>query len=100
MSEAMLTTYHDKIRKWAEQRGGHPATVKATSDGKPGILRLDFNPKDEGLKDVSWDDFFTKFDGEKLAFLYQEHTKDGEESRFSKLISREPGDAKARAAGN
>jgi len=88
MSEAKLTTDHEKIRKWAEQRGGHPATVKATSDGKPGILRFDFDPKDEGLKDVSWDDFFTKFDGEKLAFLYQDKTADGKTSRFHKFVDR------------
>jgi len=88
MSEAKLTTDHEKIRKWAEQRGGHPATVKATSDGKPGILRLDFDPEDEGLKDVSWDDFFTKFDGEKLAFLYQDKTADGKTSRFHKFVDR------------
>jgi hypothetical protein len=89
MSEAKTTTDHSKIRKWAEQRGGHPATVKGTaSDGHAGILRLDFDPKDEGLKDVSWDEFFDKFDGEKLAFLYQDKTSDGKVSRFHKFVDR------------
>jgi hypothetical protein len=89
MSEARVTTDHSKIRHWAEKRGGHPATVKATSsDGDAGILRFDFDPKDEGLKDVSWDEFFRKFDGEKLALLYQDRTSEGEISRFHKFVDR------------
>ena len=37
------TTDHDEIRKWAEARGGKPATVKRTeSDGEAGVLRIDF----------------------------------------------------------
>jgi hypothetical protein len=89
MSESKITSDHSKIRKWAEQRGGHPATVKSTaSDGQPGILRLDFDPKDAELKNVSWDDFFQKFESEKLAFLYQDNTSDGKMSRFHKFIDR------------
>jgi len=37
------TTNHDEIRKWAEARGGKPATVKGTeSHGEAGVLRIDF----------------------------------------------------------
>lgn len=44
-SEAQKTTDHDVIRKWVDQRGGKPATVKATEeDGHAGILRIDFDP--------------------------------------------------------
>jgi hypothetical protein len=89
MSEAKTTTDHTKIRRWAEERGGHPATVMATSqDNHAGILRLDFGPNDDGLKDVSWDEFFRKFDREKLAFLYQDKTADGKISRFHKFVDR------------
>jgi len=35
------------------------------------------------------DEWFQAFEENKLAFLYQEETKDGEESRFSKLVSRD-----------
>ena len=38
---------------------------------------------------VSWNDFFEKFDESKLAFLYQDKTKDGKESRFFKFVERE-----------
>ena len=86
------TTDHKVIREWAEARGGKPATVKRTGDGdEPGVLRIDFpgySGKDS-LEEISWEEFFEKFDEKKLAFLYQDKTKDGEESRFFKLVSRE-----------
>jgi hypothetical protein len=37
---------------------------------------------------ISWDEFFIGFDENNLAFLYQEKTKEGKVSRFSKLIER------------
>lgn len=90
MSDAQTTTDHAAIRKWAEKRGGHPATVTTTGDeAKAGILRLDFGPKDENLSAISWDQFFQKFDKEKLAFLHQEKTADGHVSRFHKFVERE-----------
>src|SRR5262245_24465258 len=40
---AVRTRDHDEIRHWVEDRGGFPATVKATSeDHHPGLLRIDF----------------------------------------------------------
>jgi hypothetical protein len=86
------TTDRDEIRRWVEERGGHPATVKATV-GKghtPGILRIDF-PDYSGarsLETISWNEFFDKFEKEKLAFLHQDKTPRGKTSRFNKLISR------------
>ena len=89
MSEGKVTTDHKHIRVWAEERGGKPATVKSTgSKGEPGILRLDFEPRDEGLEPLEWDDFFDKFEKEHLAFLYQDRTSDGKVSRFHKFINR------------
>jgi hypothetical protein len=88
-SEAHTTTDHEVIRDWAEERGGRPATVKATEEnGHAGILRIDFVPKDKGLDEVSWDEFFRKFDESGLAFLYQDQTKDGKPSRFHKFVRR------------
>ena len=88
-SDAQTTTDHDAIRKWVEERDGRPATVKATADdGEAGILRIDFGPEDEGLDEISWDDFFQKFDESDLAFLHQDQTKDGKPSRFHKFVRR------------
>ena len=84
------TTDHDTIKKWAEARNGHPATVESTADGdEAGILRIEFEQGDsDDLKEISWEEFFSKFEEENLAFLYQEETSDGETSRFFKLVSR------------
>jgi hypothetical protein len=89
MAEGQVTTNHQHIRRWAEERGGKPATVKATKSGdEPGVLRLDFEPRDEGLEQVPWDEFFQKFEDAHLAFLYQDRTENGSVSRFHKFINR------------
>jgi hypothetical protein len=89
MAKGKVTTDHNQIRRWAEERGAVPSTVKATkSEADPGLLRLDFPPRDEALEPVEWDDFFEKFDQEGLAFLYQDKTAAGRKSRFHKFINR------------
>ncbi len=92
------TTDHNEIRKWAEERGGKPATIKRTeSDGEASVLRIDF-PGYSGagsLEEISWEEFFAKFDEKNLSFLYQDTTSSGEESRFFKLVSRETAEDKS-----
>lgn len=93
MSDAKVTTDHDAIRRWAEERDGRPATVAATAedgtDDRPGVLRIDFGPeRAEGLRLLSWDAFFEKFDAEKLGFLHQDRTSGGGISRFHKFVDR------------
>jgi hypothetical protein len=95
------STSHEKIRKWAEARGGHPATVKRTGGKQdPGLLRIDF-PGYKGeasLEEITWDEFFEKFDEKNLAFLYQEKTATGRPSRFCKLVDRQTAKAKGTGA--
>lgn len=89
--ESQTTTNHDEIKRWVEERGGFPAAVKATEkESDPGMLRIDFPGYSgkERLDRISWEDFFKKFDEKKLAFLYQDKTKDGSQSRFWKLVNR------------
>lgn len=87
--ESKTTTDHETIWKWAESRGGRPAAVASTHGGKdPGIIRIAFQDDKESLDDVTWDELFAKFEESKLAFLYQEQTKDGEVSRFFKFVKR------------
>ena len=91
-STAKSTTDHEKIKKWVEERGGRPAMVKGTAkEGSFGVLRIDFPgyTGEETLEPITWQEFFWAFDENKLAFLFQEETKDGDESRFSKLINRD-----------
>jgi hypothetical protein len=93
MASAKATIDHEVIRKWAEERGGKPATVIRTesSKGEPGILRIDFpGYSGEGtLEEISWGDFFEKFEEKKLAMLFQDRTANGKRSRFNKLVSRD-----------
>jgi hypothetical protein len=90
-TQAKTTVDHDEIREWVESRGGSPARVKKTGrKSDPGILRVDF-PGFSGertLEHMEWDEWFAAFDQNKLAFLYQENVKSGQESRFSKLVAR------------
>ena len=92
-AESQRTTDHETIREWAEERGGHPATVGDTGDEEdPGILRIDFEDGDEDEEDlerISWDAFFEAFEENDLAMIYQEEGEGGEESRFAKFVSRE-----------
>jgi hypothetical protein len=92
------TTDHDEIRRWVEERGGHPAHVKRRTRGKSdiGILRIDFpGYSGEGtLEEISWDDFFKAFDDNGLAFLHTDQTADGKVSRFSKLVARDTAQAR------
>lgn len=89
--EAQKTTDHDTIRQWVEAREGRPAAVAQTHEGgEVGVLRIAFAEpeQDEGLEDISWEEFFEKFEEKNLAFLYQEQTKDGGTSRFFKFVGR------------
>ena len=90
--ESKTTTNHNEIRRWVEERGGQPARVKDTeSKNSQGLLRIDYPgfSGEDSLETISWDEFFEGFDENGLAFLYQEETKDGKQSRFSKLINRD-----------
>jgi hypothetical protein len=94
MSSATTTRNHDEIRKWVETRGGHPARVAETAGkGGGGLLRVDYDEPggndDDRLERIGWDEFFRIFDENDLAFLHQERTEDGKESRFSKFVNRE-----------
>ena len=92
MTSAKVTTDHKQIRKWVESRGGHPAAVKRTDHGnKLGVLRIDFPgfSGEDSLERVDWEPWFETFEQKGLAFLYQETTADGSESRFNKLVSRQ-----------
>lgn len=88
-SEGNTTTDHDEIRRWAEERNAKPTRVRGTDDG--GILRFDMPGYDPGddLEEISWEEFFETFDDRGLALVYQETTADGEQSNFSKFVSRD-----------
>jgi hypothetical protein len=71
-----------------ESRNDRPAVVAGTegNDGE-GILRVEFRHGDK-LEDIEWEEFFKTFEDRKLAFLHQDNTADGKESRFFKFVAR------------
>ncbi len=83
MSTAITTTDHNEIRQWVESHNGRPACVKGTG-GKDdvGMIRIDFDAPEDGLQEISWDQWFEAFEANDLALL---HSPD---SRFNKLIAR------------
>ncbi len=90
-SDTRTTTDHDEIRRWVEKNGGRPVSVRGTeSSDEAGVLRIDFpgGAGDDQFEPISWDDWFAKFEGSNLAFLYQERKASGEDSTFFKLIAR------------
>lgn len=82
MATAERTRDHDTIRAWAESRGGHPAKVE--TGGKGGVLRIDFDPPDETLTRIGWEEFFEIFDARAIDFLYD----DTQGNRFNKFVLR------------
>jgi hypothetical protein len=91
MTLSRTTRDHDEIRRWAEARGAVPAEVKGTErGGEAGIIRFEFpnapHHNDSKLEEISWEDFFEKFDQNNLELVYQEKTAEGEESNFNKLV--------------
>ena len=87
-----VTTDHEEIRRWAEERGGVPARIKGTGDSEDeGVLRIHFpgnSEDDDRFEQIEWEDFFEKFDENKLDFLYQDKKADGEISTFHKFVKR------------
>ena len=100
-AEAKVTTDHNEIRQWVEEREGRPARVKGTeSKNSAGLLRIDYPgyTGEDTLEEITWEEFFDAFEKNGLAFLYQEETKDGKESRFSKLVDRDTVKGRAKSA--
>ena len=85
----MRSTNARKLSRWAEKHERHPATGKDTEHGNEhaGILRIAFRDEDN-LEEISWDDFFEKFDQADPAFLYRDKTKDAHASRFFQFVKR------------
>lgn len=96
MAQARSTTDHDVIRRWVEERGGHPARVA----GAGGPLRIEFPGfgHDENLERLSWEAWWNLFEEKGLAFLYEERTAGGQVSRFNALVSRSTAEARPSAS--
>ncbi|UBU18366.1 Rho termination factor N-terminal domain-containing protein [Nonomuraea gerenzanensis] len=92
---SLVTTNHEVIKRWAEEREAVPATVEGTEHGDHlGVLRLDFpGYGGDKLRQVSWDEWFGTFDERGLNFIYQERRSDGSPSNFFRLENPDREDA-------
>lgn len=93
LTESRLTTNHQEIQNWTEQRGGHPALVLKPKQIPP-ALRLSFPGYSTGepLESIPWAEFFEKFEAQRLALRYQETTLGGGQSHFHNLVHRVTGE--------
>jgi hypothetical protein len=84
-----VTTNHEEIRQWVEDRGGRPVLLHLSGISSSPSLSIIFSdsPSPTSSEELTWDDFFSKFDEQKLAFLYQDFTSDGAKSKFAKFIT-------------
>lgn len=88
--KAKLTIDHGEIMHWAEKRGAIPSSIVGTEDEGEvaGILSFDFSG-DTNLEPLAWDEFFNKFEKEKLAFLHRDKETDGEYSHWFEFENRD-----------
>ncbi len=99
MPLSKTTTDHNEIRRWVEARSGKPVCVRRTGSATDaGVLRFTFPgyTTDKSLEEISWEEFFGKFDSNELALVYQEQSSTGETSNFNKLVKRSTAEAKSR----
>ncbi len=82
------TTDHEFIRQWVAERNGVPALVRRIGQENQGDIVVNFpdDGSDEPIVDISWADFFQRFEDQDLAFVYQES---GPETRFYRLVDRQ-----------
>ncbi|MBF6327821.1 hypothetical protein [Nocardia transvalensis] len=90
----LVTTDHGEIRSWAEHRGARPAVVDSPEqDAQIDVLRFDFPGfREDGLREVSWAEWFRIFEERELRFRCEQSTPDGGISSFFRLESRESED--------
>jgi hypothetical protein len=84
-TEAVVTTDHDEIKRWASHRRARP--VRSLSTGE---VRLDL-PADEPAdveRPIDWDEWFDAFDRRRLAFLYYARQADNGVPTHNELVTR------------
>jgi len=85
-----ITTDHETIREWVEQRGGTPAHVSGTADDTARSLYIVEEGEDmENLESISWDEFFETFEAKELAFVYQDRDVGETDEWLYDLIDRQ-----------
>ena len=81
---------HADIREWAARRGGRPAVDMGPEQDKDASnLAFAFGDLGERVREISWDEWFERFDAERLSVWAQERGTDGGVSRYYKIVQRD-----------
>jgi hemerythrin superfamily protein len=80
--QTLATRNPEVIRRWADERKAHAATIPGADPERPRVLRFDFPNYAEDLEPVSWDAWCAVFEHRQVVFLFQEHLKPGRVSNF------------------
>lgn len=92
VSYLLTTTNHEKIKSWAEERGGFPVLI----GGHDPKIHIYFNNQYSNVENagnglyirkISWNEFFQKFETKKLVFYYQNETASGHLSNYCEFYS-------------
>ncbi|MDX2154544.1 MAG: hypothetical protein SFV54_27630 [Bryobacteraceae bacterium] len=83
--QPLATRNIEVVKRWAEERGAVPTTVRTRQSGNQvRTLRFIF-PASESrgrLEEIEWEEFAEPFNGRKLVFLFQEQMRVGRQSNF------------------
>ncbi|WP_440006977.1 hypothetical protein [Halomicrococcus sp. SG-WS-1] len=87
--ESKITTDRETIRNWADERNLEPVRRTTAGTEEPSVrLVHDAETGRSGHEEVSWDEFFDRFEDEQLAFMYQEFDSVDDEVEFAEVIDR------------
>lgn len=82
-----ITIEHAQIRSWTDSRGGKPMLI--TPSEEITLPDISFVPTDpDNGKLVPWEEWLNIFDRDLWAFIYQDDIRDGQPSRFCKVVPR------------
>lgn len=85
------TVDHRRIRQWADDRKGRPVAVKYAGTDPTATLRFEFGDRrvDPDVDELTWTDFFERFEDLRLAFVHERRGPAGERGEFHKFVPRD-----------
>jgi hypothetical protein len=89
-AETVATRDRDVIRRWAERRHAEPATGEGVLNVNDGGAPIRFNfPGAARFRDLTWDEWFHRFEQDHFTFVYEERAPDGSLSSRYRIVHAE-----------
>jgi hypothetical protein len=85
LAQGKITTDRTVIQSWAHARQGQPALVRK---GQNPVLAIVFPDCDSAVveRGLSWNEFFDRFEQQRLVFMYQDTDQNENLSRYFVFI--------------